>query len=476
MTNTQRDDEAFIERLPAHVGHNLRHFGPSQQHHLGGYCWCEPERIRHNNAMGPRTAPVEPPIVIGVLWPDGKETVASPELIGQCVKCDSRTHETSEHPDAQRCSFTVTREGEDSPCERPATGWRWYQGHDHEDTLEPACAVHENTGGNRMHAAEALVAELRSALDEIVFACAPLDWATDGRPETAVAHVREVVRRWGDAGARATAYQEGIANLERESAGWQDAHGQAQARLQALEAVLGRDGHGYLPSGVALDLRAIADQFAADQTGPITEALSGVELTVGFRDDAGDDDWATGTLDQDESRTIARALAPITDRPLLGKWLRLITDTMAAVPATAAAPAASPAERPNATPDHEFLPVAGHPDDDECTFRSDGTDATYCGRPSDEHTSPAEQEGAPEGHAPGCDGSTHDGPCADRAALVAEAKRLCVAYRASLPPYVSTEAAWENFIDQARSSYADGGPWGEAAEFGGTIPQTEADQ
>jgi hypothetical protein len=31
--------------------------------------------------------------------------------------------------------------------------------------------------------------------------------------------------------------------------------------------------------------------------------------------------------------------------------------------------------------EHDFLPVAGHPDDDECTQRADGTDATYCGRP-----------------------------------------------------------------------------------------------
>lgn len=29
--------------------------------------------------------------------------------------------------------------------------------------------------------------------------------------------------------------------------------------------------------------------------------------------------------------------------------------------------------------DHDFLPVAGHPDDYECTYRADGTDATYCG-------------------------------------------------------------------------------------------------
>jgi hypothetical protein len=30
---------------------------------------------------------------------------------------------------------------------------------------------------------------------------------------------------------------------------------------------------------------------------------------------------------------------------------------------------------------HEFTGVAGHPDDNECTYRSDGTDTTYCGEP-----------------------------------------------------------------------------------------------
>lgn len=34
---------------------------------------------------------------------------------------------------------------------------------------------------------------------------------------------------------------------------------------------------------------------------------------------------------------------------------------------------------------HLFLPVLGHPDDDECTHREDGTDATYCGQPAAEH-------------------------------------------------------------------------------------------
>lgn len=34
--------------------------------------------------------------------------------------------------------------------------------------------------------------------------------------------------------------------------------------------------------------------------------------------------------------------------------------------------------------DHDFLPVNGH-HDDECTHRSDGTDATYCGEPKAWH-------------------------------------------------------------------------------------------
>lgn len=35
--------------------------------------------------------------------------------------------------------------------------------------------------------------------------------------------------------------------------------------------------------------------------------------------------------------------------------------------------------------DHDFLPVAGHPDDNECTYRNDGTDLTYCGEPKEAH-------------------------------------------------------------------------------------------
>lgn len=43
-------------------------------------------------------------------------------------------------------------------------------------------------------------------------------------------------------------------------------------------------------------------------------------------------------------------------------------------------------------PNHEFLPVAGHPDDDECTHREDGTDSTYCGLPESQHSAPVWDE------------------------------------------------------------------------------------
>jgi hypothetical protein len=39
----------------------------------------------------------------------------------------------------------------------------------------------------------------------------------------------------------------------------------------------------------------------------------------------------------------------------------------------------------NIITDHYFLPVLGHPDDDECTHRSDGADSTYCGQSESDH-------------------------------------------------------------------------------------------
>lgn len=64
-----------------------------------------------------------------------------------------------------RCGFTlVDKDGEQYPCDQPATGWRWYQDVEHEDTLDGACDSHTNEGGRRIHGAESEVARLRAEL------------------------------------------------------------------------------------------------------------------------------------------------------------------------------------------------------------------------------------------------------------------------------------------------------------------------
>ncbi|HEX3002854.1 MAG TPA: hypothetical protein VHO27_01475 [Angustibacter sp.] len=60
------------------------------------------------------------------------------------------------------CGYTVIRDGEEAPCDRPCTGWRWYQNVEHEDMLDTACDLHENEGGKRMHAAESELDRLRA--------------------------------------------------------------------------------------------------------------------------------------------------------------------------------------------------------------------------------------------------------------------------------------------------------------------------
>jgi hypothetical protein len=82
---------------------------------------------------------------------------------------------------ATRCGFTVIdSEGNEQPCDRPATGWRWYQDCDHEDMLDVACSLHANEGGQRIHEAD----ELKDRLDAVrawamvnEIAAVPLDWA-----------------------------------------------------------------------------------------------------------------------------------------------------------------------------------------------------------------------------------------------------------------------------------------------------------
>lgn len=53
-----------------------------------------------------------------------------------------------------RCGYTVVdADGEQQPCDEPATGWRWYQDvGEHEDLLDVACEGHSNEGGRRIAA------------------------------------------------------------------------------------------------------------------------------------------------------------------------------------------------------------------------------------------------------------------------------------------------------------------------------------
>lgn len=56
-----------------------------------------------------------------------------------------------------RCGYAVVdADGEEQPCDRLATGWRWYQDCGHEDMLDVACDLHENEGGRRIHEADRL--------------------------------------------------------------------------------------------------------------------------------------------------------------------------------------------------------------------------------------------------------------------------------------------------------------------------------
>ena len=50
-----------------------------------------------------------------------------------------------------------------------------------------------------------------------------------------------------------------------------------------------------------------------DRTDAIARVLEGIHVSIGYRDDAGDDNWADGTLDMDERRTLIRAILATDD-------------------------------------------------------------------------------------------------------------------------------------------------------------------
>lgn len=71
----------------------------------------------------------------------------------------------------KQCGHVVIdRDGDEGPCERPASGWRWYaEGEgEHGPLLEAACPFHSNEGGRRLHAAESERDDLVLAVRELV--------------------------------------------------------------------------------------------------------------------------------------------------------------------------------------------------------------------------------------------------------------------------------------------------------------------
>lgn len=114
---------------------------------------------------------------------------------------------TEEQPS---CGYPVIdSDGEEQPCGRPATGWRWYQGVEHGDLLTVACSWHENEGGRRLHAAEEAVRVRQEQLAESYrnahrHACKRDDWREKAeQAAAAITRVREQLQDDAEHGLRA---------------------------------------------------------------------------------------------------------------------------------------------------------------------------------------------------------------------------------------------------------------------------------
>lgn len=119
-----------------------------------------------------------------------------------------------------------------------------------------------------------------------------------------------------------------------------------------------------------------------------------------------------------------------------------------------AAAGAAPQEPSETLDDHDFLPVAGHPDDDECTHRADGTDLTYCGEPRRAHEAPISRESVQECTCPSGDGSLRwpcpshpPAPSSDREKLIAEARAAWDAAGRIPQGTMVHETQWKPFAD-----------------------------
>lgn len=153
------------------------------------------------------------------------------------------------------------------------------------------------------------------------------------------------------------------------------------------------------------------------------------------------------------ARVHAAGLAP-TGWRLLPEWHWETTAEYEARrrPEPAPAPVAADLTAPLG---HAFVPVAGHPDDDECTHRSDGTDATYCGRTAADHEPVLEPDSDPGWDRKGIVHIANDHRLADWRkaqilALLADRDRLATGQAPG-----AVVAAWSAELNAARAELAE---------------------
>lgn len=144
-----------------------------------------------------------------------------------------------------RCGYQIIdRDGDEAPCDEPATGWRWYQDvGEHEDLLDVACEFHRNEGGDRMHGLMQQVQTLRADLRHIAEL---LGEDPDDVPEGLPRLVDHLALRVGYLRGR----DAGFDDVEAE----RDALAAKLARVEALAA-----------SGVAAEAQAVEELEAENE-------------------------------------------------------------------------------------------------------------------------------------------------------------------------------------------------------------------
>lgn len=150
-----------------------------------------------------------------------------------------------------------------------------------EPTRETVVAALESVAAERdatIARLEAEVGRRRIADADILMACSRLDWATDGRPETTVRHVREVSRLWQKAEAEVERLQRTNGRLHADREDDKREAEEANARADSLRAEVG-------DLSMSLDVET-AKRRKAEAARARVEALAEAWERAGMDDDS----------------------------------------------------------------------------------------------------------------------------------------------------------------------------------------------